>query len=64
MCGQCMIGATTAVAGASGIRVWLSAWAPGWLTPAILRRVTVALVLGAVVAASVLLSGSNPPVSG
>lgn len=60
MCVQCMVGATTAVAGASGIRVWLRAWSPGWLTPVLMKRVTIALFVCVLLASSLLLSGSAP----
>lgn len=60
MCVQCMVGATTAVAGASGIRVWLRAWSPNWLTPTVMKRVTFALVVGVLLASSLLLTGATP----
>ncbi len=58
---QCMIGATTAVASASGIRVWLRSWSPAWLTEARMKRVTIALLVGVLVASSLLVSGSSAP---
>lgn len=48
------------VAGASGIRVWLRAWSPSWLTPLVMKRVTVALIVGVLLASSLLLTGSAP----
>jgi len=33
MCVQCMMGAMAAGAGATGVRAWLVARAPLWLTP-------------------------------
>ncbi|MGB0873059.1 MAG: hypothetical protein ACPGWS_00375 [Solirubrobacterales bacterium] len=60
MCVQCIAGATTVVAGASGIRVWLRAWSPDWLTPVVMKRVTVALVVGVLFVSSVLLTGGPP----
>jgi hypothetical protein len=53
MCAQCMMGAATAAAGATGMRAWLAARGFSWMTPARLRAVTVALVLVALVAASI-----------
>jgi hypothetical protein len=53
MCAQCMATAATAVAGATGIRAWLAARSPGWLTPTRLRFISAALLAVAVVAAAV-----------
>lgn len=63
MCVQCIAGATTAVAAGSGIRVWLRAWSPSWLTPIVMKRVTIALVVGVLIASSLLLGGSPSEVS-
>jgi len=49
-----MIGAMTAGASASGLRAWLVARSPRWLTPARQRRLTAVLVLLGVVAAGVI----------
>ena len=51
---QCMIGAMSAGAGATGLRAWLIAHAPGWLTPARQRMLTRALLVLAVLAAGVI----------
>jgi len=60
MCMQCMAGAMTATAGAAGIRAWLATRAFGWLTPSRLKAITVVLVVGALLASTVLVSGSTP----
>jgi hypothetical protein len=50
-----MTGAATAAAAASGLRAWLSAAQPSWMTPLRLKRLTAALVAAAfVIAAGVL----------
>lgn len=61
MCMQCMAGAMTATAGAAGIRAWLATRAFAWLTPRRLKAITIALAAGALLAATVLVSGSTPP---
>lgn len=58
MCVQCMMGAMSAGAAATGLRAWLVARAPGWLTPARRRRLTGALVVGGVLVAGVI--GPSP----
>jgi hypothetical protein len=57
MCVQCMAGAMTAAAGATGTRAWLAAYRPRWLTPPRLHRITVALIVVAVVLSGGLFSG-------
>jgi hypothetical protein len=57
---QCMMGAMTAGAGATGARAWLAQRGFSWLTPKRMRLVTVALLAAALVASSVLVSGSTP----
>jgi hypothetical protein len=59
MCTQCMMGAMTAGAGATGIRAWLALRRPGWLTPRRLRVVTIVLLAGALVASATLVGGSG-----
>jgi hypothetical protein len=59
MCMQCMIGAMTAGAGASGTRAWLGRMRASWLTPKRMRRITIALVAAAL-AVSTTISGSTP----
>jgi len=55
---QCMMGAMTAGAGASGVRSWLGHRGRRWLTPARLRRITIALVVASLGVSS-LISGSS-----
>jgi hypothetical protein len=59
MCVQCMMGATTAVGTASGLRSWLATRHWAWLTPQRLHRITVGLVVAALVASATVLSGSS-----
>ena len=59
MCMQCMMGAMTAGAGATGIRAWLRIRSPRWLTARRMKAVTVGLVGAALVASTVLLGGSS-----
>jgi hypothetical protein len=58
MCAQCMMGATTAAAGVTGVRAWLAAKGFSWLTPRRMRFATVSLVVAGLIGASVGLSGS------
>ena len=54
MCAQCMAGAVTAAAGATGARIWIAGLAASWLTP---RRRTLlmrALLVAGVVAAGLI----------
>jgi hypothetical protein len=59
MCVQCMMGASAAVGSASGLRSWLATRQWAWLTPQRLHRITMALVLTALVASATILSGSG-----
>jgi hypothetical protein len=59
MCAQCMAGAATAVASATGIRAYLGARRPSWLDETRMRRLTILLVVAAVIASATLVSGSN-----
>jgi hypothetical protein len=59
MCMQCMMGAMTAAAGASTTRSWLATRQWAWLTPERLRRITIGLVVAALVASATILSGSG-----
>lgn len=61
MCVQCMMGAMTAGAGATGVRSWLGTRRWAWLTPLRLKRITVGLLVVALFAASMLLGGTTPP---
>lgn len=54
MCVQCMIGAMTAGAAATGLRGWLVARAPRWLTPTRKRLLTGALLALGVLAAGLI----------
>lgn len=58
MCMQCMVGAMTAGAGATGARSWLATRHWAWLTPLRLRRITFALLAAALIASAVLIGGS------
>jgi hypothetical protein len=59
MCVQCMMGAMTAGAAASGTRSWLATRRWAWLTSERMRAVTVALLVAALVASATVLSGSS-----
>lgn len=59
MCMQCMAGAMTATAGATGIRAWLATRAFAWLTPKRLKAITFALVAVALLASMLLVRGST-----
>lgn len=54
MCAQCMAGAVAAGASATGIRAWLVARSPSWLTPARRRRLTVGLIVCGVLAGGLI----------
>jgi hypothetical protein len=58
MCVQCMIGASAAVASATGIRAWLAHRGFSWLTPRRMRFATAFLLVAAVLGSSVGLSGT------
>jgi hypothetical protein len=53
-----MIGATTAAAGATGIRAWLATQSYAWLTPRRMRFATVSLIGAGLIGASVGISGT------
>jgi hypothetical protein len=53
-----MMGASAAVAGATGVRAWLATRTFSWLTPRRMRLATGALIAAAVLGASVGLSGT------
>lgn len=59
MCMQCMAGAMAAGAGATGMRAWLVARAPRWLTPGRRTALTRGLLVAAVVGAGLV---GAPPV--
>jgi hypothetical protein len=54
MCMQCIAGAMTAGAAASGSRAWIAAHAGSWLTPGRKRALTAALVVVGVLGAGVV----------
>jgi hypothetical protein len=56
MCMQCMTTAAVAVGSASGIRAWLAARSPSWLTPGRMKALTAGLIGVALVASSISLS--------
>ena len=53
MCMQCYATAATAVGGASGMRAWVAARSPRWLTPRRMRVLTAVLLTIAVLASGV-----------
>jgi hypothetical protein len=57
MCMQCMMGAMTAGAAATGTRSWLATRRWAWLTRVRLRRLTIGLLVGALVASATVLRG-------
>jgi hypothetical protein len=59
MCAQCMAGAMTAVASATGVRSWLASRRFSWLTPTRMRAATVVLLGAALLASGMLVSGSG-----
>lgn len=59
MCVQCMMGAMTAGAGATGARSFLAAHRPEWMSARALRAVTILLVIAALLASTVVLGGSS-----
>lgn len=63
MCAQCMAGAATIVAGTSGARLYLVSRVWTWLTPTRLRHITRALLVTAVVASGLLVSGSTSTIT-
>jgi len=54
MCMQCIAGAMTAGAAATGTRAWLAAHAGPWLTPRRKRAITGALIAAGVLAAGIV----------
>jgi hypothetical protein len=53
MCAQCMATAAVAVGAASGLRAWLAARQPAWLTARRLRAATIGLLAVALIAAGI-----------
>lgn len=60
MCAQCMMGAATAAAGATGARSWLALRRPRGLSDGALHRATVILIALALVASAIVLGGASP----
>jgi hypothetical protein len=56
---QCMVSAMMAGTAASGTRAYLAQRHLSWMTPKRLRRITVGLLGSAVLASSLLVSGSD-----
>jgi hypothetical protein len=59
MCVQCMMGAMTATASATGVRAWLAQRKWSWITPRVLRVATLALLGAALVVSAVSFGGSS-----
>lgn len=53
VCAQCLAGAAVAASGATGVRAYVAAKRPAWMTPRRLRWTSGGLVAAAVVLASV-----------
>jgi hypothetical protein len=53
MCAQCMMGASAAAAGVTGMRAWFAAKGFSWMTPRRLRVLTGTLIAAGLVAASI-----------
>lgn len=64
MCMQCMAGAMTAGAAATGARAWLATRSYGWLTPIRLRRATIGLFAAALIASAFIFTGTGGPPGG
>jgi hypothetical protein len=60
MCMQCMAGAMTAGAAASGTRAFVAARHFSWMTPPRLRGLSVALLAAALLASAGVVGGSGP----
>jgi hypothetical protein len=60
MCMQCMASAMTAGAAATGMRAWLNAHQPRWMTPRRLRIATALILLLGVLAAGSHLAPNAP----
>jgi hypothetical protein len=56
MCAGC---ALATMAGATGVRAWLQAHHMTWLTPGVLKAITIALFAAAILVSSVGISGST-----
>jgi hypothetical protein len=58
MCAQCMMGATTAAIGVSGIRAWLAAKGFSWMTPRRMRFTTISLIVAGLIGSAIGFPGS------
>jgi hypothetical protein len=58
MCAGCIMAAT---AGASGARAWLQTLHLPWLTPQVMKAITIGLIVVAFAISSIGLSGSTAP---
>ena len=58
MCVQCMMGATAAAAGVSGMRAWLVARSFSWMTPRRTKIATISMIAVGLAGASVGPSGT------
>ena len=56
-----MMGAMGATAGATGTRAWLATRQWAWLTPIVLKRITLGLLAVVLVASTILIGGSTSP---
>jgi hypothetical protein len=56
---QCMASAMTAGVAATGVRAWLGAHSPSWMTPRRLKAITAAILLVGVLAAGSSLAPSG-----
>jgi len=63
MCMQCMAAVATSGAAATGIRAWLATRGFSWLTPQRLKRATICLIAAALIASSLVVTGSSGPAS-
>jgi len=61
MCMQCMMSAMTSATAATGIRSWLATRQWSWLTPLTLKRITIALLVIALVTSALIMDGSTRP---
>ncbi|TMK40288.1 MAG: hypothetical protein E6G56_08325 [Actinobacteria bacterium] len=60
MCMQCMAAAMSAGATAAGTRSFIAARHFSWVTPRRMRAISAGLLAGALIASSLLVSGSTP----
>jgi hypothetical protein len=63
MCMQCMATAMTSGAIVTGARSWFATREFSWLTPALLRRITICLLATAMIVSALFVSGSGHPVA-